>query len=417
MSNEKSILIIDDDNFILRALESRFIEKFGVTVLCASSHKEAELIIEKETNIVLAIDDLNLPDCEDGAVVELTTSKQIPTVILTGTVNETLKESLNKKNIIEYILKGDVNSFDYLEGVVNRVLKNYDVQVLVVDDNKSDVELIQRSLKVLNISSTVANNGVAALEVLQKNKDISMVITGYDMPKMNGVELTEELRSKYNKDSLCIIALSAKEDKSILLNFLKLGANDFLHKPFEFHEFALRVNSNLDTLDLFKEIQLQKAKFTTLATTDMLTKCANKMKYITVLKQYCSFMDRTKDDSVDKRLYMCYMHLGGMSKFNEENGYRLGDKVLLKFVEIVNTTCRTKDTLYRILGTEFALLMPKISQDEAKKITNDIYLDFKHIPTLKNIKLSIGLVQYTKKEGIDKFSSRGLRKMLEATHD
>ena len=69
------------------------------------------------------------------------------------------------------------------------------------------------------------------------NPDIKILITDYNMPRMDGFELVKTIRGKYEKTDLVIIGLSSDEDGSLSARFIKNGANDFLRKPFNHEEF------------------------------------------------------------------------------------------------------------------------------------------------------------------------------------
>ena len=72
------------------------------------------------------------------------------------------------------------------------------------------------------------------------------------MPNMNGLELTREIRKKYSKYDLSIIALSGESNRKIISKFLKYGANDFIYKGFTDEEFFSRLNNSLEILELFE---------------------------------------------------------------------------------------------------------------------------------------------------------------------
>ena len=59
------------------------------------------------------------------------------------------------------------------------------------------------------------------MNILETRDDISLVLTDYNMPVMNGLELTAEIRKKYKKNEICIIALSGQSDDEEIALFLK----------------------------------------------------------------------------------------------------------------------------------------------------------------------------------------------------
>jgi PleD family two-component response regulator len=100
----------------------------------------------------------------------------------------------------------------------------------------------------------VASNGLEAIDIIQNHPDtFSLVLTDYNMPYMDGMELVINLRQLYQKDALGIIVLSSEQDKDIASKFIKIGANDFINKPFTKLQITTRINLNLEILELFKK--------------------------------------------------------------------------------------------------------------------------------------------------------------------
>lgn len=110
--------------------------------------------------------------------------------------------------------------------------------ILIVEDDKNLRKLIVTCLKKNNYNTYEATNGEEALDVLDKNFT-DLVITDIMMPKIDGFELVKELReSKYNVPILLITAKGGIEDKKCGFT---LGADDYMVKPIDIEELALRV--------------------------------------------------------------------------------------------------------------------------------------------------------------------------------
>ena len=110
--------------------------------------------------------------------------------------------------------------------------------ILVVEDDKNLRKLISTCLKREKYNTFEAANGIEALDIIDE-KYIDLIITDVMMPKMDGYELIRELReSKYTMPILLVTAKSTLDDKKE--GFL-LGADDYLVKPIDVEELALRV--------------------------------------------------------------------------------------------------------------------------------------------------------------------------------
>lgn len=114
-------------------------------------------------------------------------------------------------------------------------------KVMVVDDDANIRELIRLILKKEEFQVLEAIDGIDAMEKLEKNK-IDLIILDIMMPNMDGWEFCEKVRS-FN--DLPILMLTAKGETSQKIRGFKLGADDYLTKPFEPEELIARVKALL----------------------------------------------------------------------------------------------------------------------------------------------------------------------------
>lgn len=129
--------------------------------------------------------------------------------------------------------------------------------VLVVEDDKNLRKLITTCLKKEKYQTYEAINGIDALEVIDKNY-IDLIVTDIMMPKMDGYQLTKELReAKYNIPILLITAKSTLDDKKE--GFL-LGADDYMVKPIDIEELVLRVKVLLKRANMAHEKKIKMGK-------------------------------------------------------------------------------------------------------------------------------------------------------------
>lgn len=254
--NMKKILLIDNSPTILKTLEFAISSNLNkIEILLAHNYTEASNIIRHNRgDIYVAVVDLCLPDCSDGKAVLLTSSHNIPTIVLSGSIDNNLKTLMLKKDVLDFVDKNSKNSIKYVTEFVKKMIRNYDTTALVVDDSKLFRKAFRDDLEKLHINVLEASDGKEAIDVIKTtDKQISLILTDYNMPNMDGIELTHHLREKYDKDTLSIIAISATDNKHALAEFIKAGANDFITKPHSFEELNVRIHSNLDVLDLFQK--------------------------------------------------------------------------------------------------------------------------------------------------------------------
>lgn len=113
--------------------------------------------------------------------------------------------------------------------------------VLIIDDDKELCTLMKKCVEQENLSAVVAHGGLEGLRLLEENKDTcSLIILDVMMPDMNGFQVLQKVREKNNVPVLMLTAKSDEEDK---VSGLRLGADDYLTKPFGINELMARVNS------------------------------------------------------------------------------------------------------------------------------------------------------------------------------
>ncbi|MDR1452129.1 MAG: response regulator [Helicobacteraceae bacterium] len=107
------------------------------------------------------------------------------------------------------------------------------MKILVVDDSSTMRRIIKNTLNRLNFKELLeAENGAQAWEVLSQNIDVSVLITDWNMPEMNGLELVKKVRSEQKYVDLPIIMVTTEGGKTEVITALKAGVNNYIVKPF-----------------------------------------------------------------------------------------------------------------------------------------------------------------------------------------
>jgi len=251
-----TVLIIGDSAVQNKIIRNQFAALTAFPVLIAIDLAEATtLIAAHKEAIFVVITDLNLPDGPDGAAVDLCRKNGLACIVLTASFDEALRKRFLDRHVTDYFLKGSIEDIEPLAACVQRLHANRKVLALVVDDSGTQRHMVRNMLAAQAVRSLEAGDGVEALEVLAKNPDIRLVITDYEMPRMDGLALVHEIRGKHKIGAMAVIGVSSIGSGPLTAKFLKYGANDFLTKPFEAEEFCWRVNHTLHVLDLLQELR------------------------------------------------------------------------------------------------------------------------------------------------------------------
>ncbi len=116
------------------------------------------------------------------------------------------------------------------------------MSILIVDDSPVTRELLSKTLKKWGQKVLTANDGLDALEKY-KNNDISIVITDWIMPNMDGLSLCEEIRKFVKNKYTYIIIATAKDQKSDLNEALDKGADDYITKPIDIERLRVSIKT------------------------------------------------------------------------------------------------------------------------------------------------------------------------------
>ncbi|MFT5231867.1 MAG: CheY-like chemotaxis protein/two-component sensor histidine kinase, partial [Patiriisocius sp.] len=121
------------------------------------------------------------------------------------------------------------------------------MHILIVDDNKINQKVTQRILEARHFKTTLANDGLQAIEQVQ-NKKFNLILMDIHMPKMGGIEATEKIRI-YNKN-IPIIALTAVEIEEARARIIASGMNDIILKPYDVSQFLTTILRHLSATAL-----------------------------------------------------------------------------------------------------------------------------------------------------------------------
>ncbi len=235
-----------------------------------------------------------------------------------------------------------------------------------MEDSKIIRKHEKEILKKIKLNVFESENGKRALEIL-KEENIDLLITDLVMPEMDGEELIAKVRENYSMNSLPIIVISGNEDTNKFLKTLKLGANDYLKKPFLKEELMIRVNNLLDVYDNMRKIENQLKK-------DPLTGAYNRFYLEHILENAFNIYE-TKS--------IAMLDIDFFKKINDTYGHQIGDEILKHFVNTIKNSVRKSDVLVRYGGEEFLIFMPNTSKKEAAIV---IYKIKKALKPYKDIK-------------------------------
>ncbi|MBK1647282.1 diguanylate cyclase [Rhabdochromatium marinum] len=340
-------LLIEDSRSLRQYLADAIHNAADVTVASAGSLAEARQLIDAGPGeFFVGILDLNLPDAPDGEIVDLVAQAEIPIIILTGHLDEGLRERiLAKPNVIDYVLKTNVSEISYVANLIKRIHRNHQIKVLIVDDSSSFRVYLRQLLSTHRYQTIEARNGEEALQLLHEHHDIRLMLTDFHMPKMDGQTLIQQARRHFDRNQLGIIGLSDQSTPITSVKLLKAGANDFIPKPFLIEEFYCRITQNIETLEFIHFMRDSAVR-------DFLTQLYNRRYLFDVgTKAY----EQAKQQDLGFATVM--IDIDHFKQVNDNHGHFVGDRVLQRVAGALQQSMHPDDLLARYGGEEFCLLI------------------------------------------------------------
>jgi CheY-like chemotaxis protein len=132
-------------------------------------------------------------------------------------------------------------------------------KILIVDDEKINLEFFQVMLSKLGFVVEEADDGVEALEKVKKFHP-HLILLDNVMPRMSGWEVTKTLKNDAKYRDIPIIMFSALDDVKDKVAGFDLGVDDYITKPFNFSEVLARIKATLRNRELFAQIAVRESR-------------------------------------------------------------------------------------------------------------------------------------------------------------
>ncbi|MDR3009232.1 MAG: response regulator [Sphingobacterium sp.] len=253
----KKILLVEDQeiqsDFIKQSLEEQHIQIFQ-----AFNARQALDLLDQEKLFDCIIMDLNLPDKSGIELLNEIKSnnqfKDLPIIINTAmelTTEQTSEILHHSQAMVLKSAKSNNRLIDEVNLFLNKIRSNkheYTMfnhsgssviaennlaskTVLLADDDMRNIFALSTAFESYDMNIEIANNGQEALDILERNKQIDLVLMDIMMPVMDGYEAIEKIRANKKFANLPIIAVTAKAMKGDREKTIAVGANDYISKP------------------------------------------------------------------------------------------------------------------------------------------------------------------------------------------
>ncbi len=234
------------------------------------------------------------------------------------------------------------------------------LSVLYVEDEYEIRENMAKILEMLYARVFVAVDGAEGLEIYRQNRTvIDLVIADITMPKMDGLEMIEEIR-RDNPDIHAII-ITAHNEPEYFIKAINTGIDNFIVKPIEMQQMMNVLSKSAKTVKVSKEhknyanyLEMMLAQKKELLEEsymyDSLTGCYKKEK-----------LDQMSQTHPEHTMILC--NIDNFDSINSTYGYEIGDRILFMFAEYLRNHLNHANTIYRVASDEFVIFYPT-STDE-----------------------------------------------------
>lgn len=287
--------------------------------------------------------------------------------------------------------------------------KNTKARILFVDDSKL-MRLSGQKILAETFDIVLAENAIQAQEILEADPMIQVVFSDLNMPGKSGYEFLGDLRQSGDKrlGSLPVIIITGAENQETeRQRALKAGATDFISKPFKASELMARAQAHASHKEAERRLhELQQSH-----QTDSATGIGSRHYCLQRLGQAISFARRHGQD-----LSLIHLHLDGLQALCQELGEPFASSAWKKIGEVLKSSIRHEDTVYRTGEESFCFMLPATDTQGAAVLRDRFMPDLEALglqpngETL-NVRCEFSIQAVTLDTGVDveALLDRGLR--------
>lgn len=241
------------------------------------------------------------------------------------------------------------------------------MKILIVDADRLSRVALERHLRGWNHEVVCAEDGGAALSLLESDPSFGLLIADWVKPTIDGLELCRRARQLKRQRYLPILLLTSRSGKADRVDGLNVGADAFLTKPLSIPELQAVINVMERMLVLegklaqqLRTLEEAYARIEELVHTDDLTRLPNRRSILEHLDRETSRATR-----YGTAVSVVIFDIDHLKAVNDTHGLPVGDVVLRKVAELLVASIRGSDIVGRFGSEQFLAIFPGIGRDEA----------------------------------------------------
>jgi diguanylate cyclase (GGDEF)-like protein len=240
-------------------------------------------------------------------------------------------------------------------------------KILVVDDSKTQLDWVHQVLLREGFDVRTAADGKEAIRKV-RSEPPDLVLLDMVLPDMDGLEVLRIVKARADEHFIPVIILSVRADLDSKVAGLRIGADDFLAKPFAEAELLARCAAMLRIKKLQDELHAVQRKLEEQSITDGLTGLKNRRFFDERLLEEFGRAQRYSDP-----VSLIMLDLDHFKRVNDRYGHQAGDLVLRESADLLRGSLRDPDIPARYGGEEFAVILPKTHVQGALAVAERIW--------------------------------------------
>ena len=240
------------------------------------------------------------------------------------------------------------------------------LRLLLVEDEPTQLLILARKLRQAGYLVDTAGNGREALDKLQKG-GYSLLLTDWEMPVMDGVELCRALRAAKLPNYVYTLLLTGRDGLNHVVAGLDAGADDYLVKPVEDIELKARLATGRRIVQLEQSLLAANEENRRLSIMDALTGARNRRYLMESLPG-----ELARSERYERPLSLIMCDLDHFKRINDTHGHMAGDDVLCAVVRVIVDSVRKTDWVARYGGEEFIIVLPETRVSNARIVADGL---------------------------------------------
>ena len=262
------------------------------------------------------------------------------------------------------------------------------LKILYVEDNDKAREALLSLIDNYFDHIDIATNGKEGLNMYlnseETNNSYDLILSDIRMPKMNGIEMIQNIRDT-NDNNISVIVVTAHKETDLLIDCIQSGVNGYLLKPVNYEQFEQAIRQVCEKIfykqkheeheSLLEELVKSRTKeledaqddLIEMANKDYLTNLYNRRYFQEISHSLMKIAHREK-----KQLSLLILDIDRFKTINDNYGHIVGDIVIKQLANILKNITRQSDILVRFGGEEFIVILPNTKIDGATLIAKKI---------------------------------------------